>query len=159
MSKNLTLALAVWCTSCPGRCTYTFPLLITPDFFHRPAVQVHPVHSLATPVSEPINMPFKVSDVIASANLFNRLTCFSGTATPTLPLLIFIPTILLLQQFCTTVQSVNIHCVPKRWRQNSSNYNYGTSYQSCKYRLSSFNYHLSGANIANFNKIHCTVFE
>jgi len=28
-----------------------------------------------------------------------------------------------------------------------------------KYPLSSFNYHLSGANIANFNKIHCTVFE
>jgi len=28
-----------------------------------------------------------------------------------------------------------------------------------KYHLSSFNYHLSGANIANFNKIHCTVFE
>ena len=28
-----------------------------------------------------------------------------------------------------------------------------------KYPLSSFNYHLFGANIANFNKIHCTVFE
>jgi len=28
-----------------------------------------------------------------------------------------------------------------------------------KYPLSSFNYHLSGANVANFNKIHCTVFE
>jgi len=28
-----------------------------------------------------------------------------------------------------------------------------------KYPLSSFNCHLSGANIANFNKIHCTVFE
>ena len=28
-----------------------------------------------------------------------------------------------------------------------------------KYPLSSLNYHLSGANIANFNKIHCTVFE
>ena len=28
-----------------------------------------------------------------------------------------------------------------------------------KYPLSSFNYHLSGANFANFNKIHCTVFE
>jgi len=28
-----------------------------------------------------------------------------------------------------------------------------------KYPLSSFNYRLSGANIANFNKIHCTVFE
>ena len=28
-----------------------------------------------------------------------------------------------------------------------------------KYPLSSCNYHLSGANIANFNKIHCTVFE
>ena len=25
--------------------------------------------------------------------------------------------------------------------------------------LSSCNYHLSGANVANFNKIHCTVFE
>jgi len=25
--------------------------------------------------------------------------------------------------------------------------------------LSSFNYLLSGANVANFNKIHCTVFE
>ena len=28
-----------------------------------------------------------------------------------------------------------------------------------KYPLSSFNYHLSGANVANFNKIHRTVFE
>jgi len=28
-----------------------------------------------------------------------------------------------------------------------------------KYPLSSFNYHLSGANVANFNKIHPTVFE
>ena len=28
-----------------------------------------------------------------------------------------------------------------------------------KYPLSSFNYRLSGANIANFNKIHRTVFE
>jgi len=28
-----------------------------------------------------------------------------------------------------------------------------------KYPLYTFNYHLSGANIANFNKIHCTVFE
>jgi len=28
-----------------------------------------------------------------------------------------------------------------------------------KYPLSSFNYRLSGANVANFNKIHCTVFE
>ena len=28
-----------------------------------------------------------------------------------------------------------------------------------KYPLSSFNYHLSDANVANFNKIHCTVFE
>jgi len=28
-----------------------------------------------------------------------------------------------------------------------------------KYLLSSFNYHLSGANVANFNRIHCTVFE
>ena len=27
------------------------------------------------------------------------------------------------------------------------------------YPLSNFNYHLSGANFANFNKIHCTVFE
>jgi len=27
-----------------------------------------------------------------------------------------------------------------------------------KYPLSSFNYHLSGANVANVNKIHCTVF-
>jgi len=28
-----------------------------------------------------------------------------------------------------------------------------------KYPLSSFNYHLFGANFANFSKIHCTVFE
>jgi len=28
-----------------------------------------------------------------------------------------------------------------------------------KYPLSSFNYHLSGANIADFNKIHRIVFE
>jgi len=28
-----------------------------------------------------------------------------------------------------------------------------------KYPLSNLNYHLSGANVANFNTIHCTVFE
>jgi len=28
-----------------------------------------------------------------------------------------------------------------------------------KYPLSGFNHHLSGAHVANFNKIHCTVFE
>jgi len=28
-----------------------------------------------------------------------------------------------------------------------------------KYPLSSFNYRFSGANVANFNKIHRTVFE
>ena len=28
-----------------------------------------------------------------------------------------------------------------------------------KHPLSSFNYHLSGANVANFNKNHCKVFE
>jgi len=28
-----------------------------------------------------------------------------------------------------------------------------------KYPLSSFNCHLFGANVANFNKIHCTLFE
>ena len=28
-----------------------------------------------------------------------------------------------------------------------------------KYPLSKFNYHLSGANVASFNEIHCTVFE
>jgi len=28
-----------------------------------------------------------------------------------------------------------------------------------KYPLSNFNYHLSGANVANFNRIHRTVFE
>ena len=28
-----------------------------------------------------------------------------------------------------------------------------------RYHLSSFNCRLSGANVANFNKIHCTVFE
>ena len=28
-----------------------------------------------------------------------------------------------------------------------------------KYPLSIFNYHLSGVKVANFNKIHCTVFE
>jgi len=34
-----------------------------------------------------------------------------------------------------------------------------TNLTSIKYPLSSFNYPLSGANVANFNKIHCTVFE
>jgi len=34
-----------------------------------------------------------------------------------------------------------------------------TNFIRIKYPLSSFNYHLSGANVANFNKIHCTVFE
>ena len=28
-----------------------------------------------------------------------------------------------------------------------------------KYSLSGFNYHLSDANVANFNKIHGTIFE
>ena len=28
-----------------------------------------------------------------------------------------------------------------------------------KHPLSNFHYHLSGANVANFNKIHCTVSE
>ena len=28
-----------------------------------------------------------------------------------------------------------------------------------KHPLSNFNYHLSGTNVANFNKIHCTVSE
>ena len=35
----------------------------------------------------------------------------------------------------------------------------GTNLVRIKYSLSSFNYHLSAANVANFNKIHCTVFE
>ena len=34
-----------------------------------------------------------------------------------------------------------------------------TNHIRIKYPLSSLNYHLSGANIANFNKTHCTVFE
>ena len=34
-----------------------------------------------------------------------------------------------------------------------------TNLSRIKYPLSGFNYHLSGANFANFNKIHCTVFE
>jgi len=34
-----------------------------------------------------------------------------------------------------------------------------TNHIRIKYPLSSFNYRLSGANIANFNKIHLTVFE
>jgi len=35
----------------------------------------------------------------------------------------------------------------------------GTNLIRIKYPLSSLNYHLSGANVAYFNKIHCTVFE
>ena len=34
-----------------------------------------------------------------------------------------------------------------------------TNLISIKYSVSSFNYHLSDANVANFNKINCTVFE
>jgi len=34
-----------------------------------------------------------------------------------------------------------------------------TNHIRIRYPLSIFNYHLSGANVANFNKIHCTVFE
>ena len=34
-----------------------------------------------------------------------------------------------------------------------------TNLITIKYPLSIFNYHLSGANVANFNKIHCAVFE
>ena len=34
-----------------------------------------------------------------------------------------------------------------------------TNLTRIRYPLSSLNYRLSGANVANFNKIHCTVFE
>jgi len=34
-----------------------------------------------------------------------------------------------------------------------------TNLTRIKYSLSSFNYRLSGANVVNFNKIHCTIFE
>jgi len=34
-----------------------------------------------------------------------------------------------------------------------------TNHIRIKYPLSRFNYHVSGANVADFNKIHCTVFE
>ena len=34
-----------------------------------------------------------------------------------------------------------------------------TNFFRIQYPFSSLNYHLSGANVANFDKIHCTVFE
>ena len=46
----------------------------------------------------------------------------------------------------------------KKWCQNR-NHNTATNLIRIKYPLSSLIYRLSGANVANFNKIHCTVFE
>ena len=51
-----------------------------------------------------------------------------------------------------------LHCVPKKWCQNRNHNNYDKYYQNY---LICFNYCRSCANIniANFNRIHCTVFE
>ena len=51
----------------------------------------------------------------------------------------------------------HIHCVPKKWRQNRNHY--APNLIRIKHPLRNFNYWLSGANVANFNKIHRTVSE
>jgi len=51
-----------------------------------------------------------------------------------------------------------IHCVPKSDAKIEIAITM-TNLLRIKSPLSSFNYHLSGTNIANFNKIHRTVFE
>ena len=53
---------------------------------------------------------------------------------------------------------LNIQCVPKSDAKIEITIT-ATNLIRIKYPLSSFNYHLSGANVANFNKIHCTVLE
>jgi len=55
-------------------------------------------------------------------------------------------------------QETYIQCVPKSDAKIEITIT-ATDLIRIKYLLSSFNYHLSGANVANFNKIHCTVFE
>ena len=57
---------------------------------------------------------------------------------------------------CTNLH--NIQCVPKSDAKIEIIIT-ATNLIKIKYPLSSLNYHLSGANVANFNKIHCTVFE
>ena len=51
-----------------------------------------------------------------------------------------------------------LQCVPKSDAKIEITIT-ATNFIRMKYSLSIFNHHLSGANVANFNKIHCTVFE
>jgi len=51
-----------------------------------------------------------------------------------------------------------IQCVPKSAAKIEITIT-ATDLIRIKYPLSIFNYHLSGAKVANFNEIHCTVFE
>ena len=53
--------------------------------------------------------------------------------------------------------SFHIHCVPKSDAKIEITIT-TTNLNRIKYPLSSYNYRLSGANVANFNKIHRTVF-
>ena len=52
----------------------------------------------------------------------------------------------------------NIHCVPKSDAKTEITITTSNLIR-IKHLLSNFNYRLSGANVANFNKIHRTVFE
>ena len=54
---------------------------------------------------------------------------------------------------------MSLQCVPKKSDAKIEITITATDLIRIKYPLSSFNYHLSGANVADFNKIHCTVFE
>ena len=55
--------------------------------------------------------------------------------------------------------SKNIHCVPKKSDAKIEITITTSNLIRINHPLSNFNYHLSGANIANFNRIHCTVSE
>ena len=53
----------------------------------------------------------------------------------------------------------NIHCVPKKCDAKIEILITTTNPIRTKYPLSGFNYRLSGANVANLNKIHHTASE
>ena len=58
-----------------------------------------------------------------------------------------------------TVVQWTIQCVPKKSDAKIEITITATNLIRIRYPLSSLIYHLSGANVANFNKIHCTVLE
>jgi len=62
--------------------------------------------------------------------------------------------------FCSTPQSLAHAHYYSVFQKSDAKIQITTAYLiRIKYPLSGFNYHLSDVNVANFNKIHCTVFE